>query len=76
MNGPFEVIGGGEDLSVESRACLLRAARRQLRTLQAELYRFQQLPPRHAAGVMEATQAEIDCLSLGINWLWQTRPPP
>jgi len=73
----FTVVGGGEPpLSVEARACLLRAARKELRHLQAELYRLQSLPSRHMQGPIEATQAEIDCLGAGISWLWMTRPPP
>jgi len=58
-------------LEVEPKSCLLRAARNELRKLEAELYRLQNLNRRHAQGPIEATEAEIDCLSKGITWLWQ-----
>ena len=75
--GPFEVVGGGDTpLTTEQKACLLRAARNELRKLQAELYRLQQLPPRHMAGPIQATEAERDCLSAGISWLWNHRSGP
>lgn len=73
----FTVIGGGDvPLTNEQRACLLRAARRELRWLQAELYRLQQLPPRHMEGPIAATEAEIDCLGAAISWLWNHRSGP
>lgn len=73
-NDTFEVVSGGDGvLSVESKACLLRAARTELRKMQAELYRLQTLPPRHMLGPIAATEAEIDCLSQGITWLWNHR---
>lgn len=68
---PFEVVDGGDAvLSIQSKSCLLRAARTELRKMQAELYRLQTLPPRYMAGPIAATEAEIDCLSQGITWLW------
>ena len=73
----FVVVDGGDDLTVESRSCLLRAAKKELRHLQAELYRLQNVGHlRHMQGPIEATESEIECLGKGITWLWRTRPPP
>lgn len=69
----FEVVSGEDVLSVQAKACLLRAARTELRKMQAELYRLQTLPPRHMAGPIATTEAEIDCLAQGITWLWNHR---
>lgn len=75
--GPFEVVGGGDSpLTTEAKACLLRAARRELHRLEAELHRLQMLNRRHAQGPIEATEAEIDCLSGAITWLWNHRSGP
>jgi len=57
-------------LGIDERACLLRAARRQLRSLQAELHRLESLPSNYAAGPVAATQAELNCLTRAVNWLW------
>lgn len=70
----FEVVGGPEPLGAAAKSCLLRAARTELRKLQAELYRLQTLPPRHAAGPIQATEQEIDCLASAISWLWNYPP--
>lgn len=71
MNGgSFEVVGGGDDLEVEAKSCLLRAARAELRKLRAERYRLTLLPTRYAGGPIAATDSEIDCLSKGISWLF------
>lgn len=75
-SGPFEVISDSVPLTTDAKSCLLRAARAELRKLQAELYRLQTLPPRHMAGPIAATEAEIDCLSHGIAWLWNHRSGP
>jgi len=73
----FEVVGGGDaPLTTEQKACLLRAAREKLRKLEAELYRLQTLNRRHARGPIEATEAEIDCMSGAITWLWNHRSGP
>lgn len=67
-----------DDLGVEERACLLRAARIQLAALQSELQRLEDLPAIYAAGPVEAAQAELACLARGVGWLWRhhARPPP
>jgi len=59
-----------DTLTDEAKACLLRAARAELKRLQAEGYRLAQLSTRYAAGPIAANAAEIDCLSAGISWLW------
>ncbi len=63
-------------LEDEPKSCLLRAARHRFRKLQAQLYRHKELNARHMQGVIEATEAEIDCLAKGITWLWNYRPGP
>ena len=65
-------------LTVEQRACVLRACREKLRRLQAEHHRLSNLAMRYALGPLEATQQEIDCLSGGITVLWTeaTSKPP
>jgi hypothetical protein len=63
-------VGGGDDLEVEAKSCLLRAARAELRKLRAERYRLTLLPTRYAGGPIAATDSEIDCLSKGISWLF------
>lgn len=67
-----------DDLGVEERACLLRAARIHLATLQGELHRLEELPAHYAAGPVAAAQAELACLARGVGWLWRHhgRPPP
>lgn len=67
----FTVVGPPDELGVEERACLLRAGRKQLEALQSELLRMEQLPTAYAAGPVAAVQAEINCLSRGISWLWR-----
>ncbi len=60
-----------DKLTVEERSCLLRAARRRLRTLQAEVHRLEMLPSVHAQAAIEATQTELDCLVRSVSWLWR-----
>jgi hypothetical protein len=70
-NDTFEVVGGGDTpLTAEQKACLLRAARTELRKLQAELYRLKSINTRYAGGPIAATEAEIECLSAAVSWLW------
>lgn len=54
------------------KACLLRAARKELDMLQDELDRMQRLNRRHQSGPIAAVEAEIDCLSSGVTELWNT----
>lgn len=72
------LLPGEQPLGADERACLLRAARRQLRALQAELHRLEQLPSIYAMGPVSAAQAELNCLMRAVNWLWvqHARPPP
>lgn len=65
-----------DTLSVEARSCLLRAARKEMRHLQAEEYRYSQLSQRYASGLREVTQAEMDCLGAGIMWLHRQEVVP
>lgn len=67
----FTLTGPDEPLPADARACLLRAARRALLNLTDEMRRLENMPIRYAHAPMEATQAEMDCLSLGIAWLWR-----
>lgn len=60
-----------DELSTEERACLLRAARRQLKVLNAELHRLESLPLRYAEGPIGACMQERDCLAASITWLWR-----
>lgn len=60
-----------DPLPVEQRSCLLRAGRRQLLELEKELERHKHLDARYGAAVVDATQAEMDCLQAGIAWLWR-----
>lgn len=68
-----------DDLGVDERACLLRAARIQLGALQSELQRLEGLPAIYAGGPVAAAQAELACLARAVSWLWRhhtTRGPP
>lgn len=68
-----------DELGIEERACLLRAARIQLGALQGELQRLEGLPAVYAAGPVEAATAELACLARGVSWLWRhhaVRGPP
>lgn len=66
----FEVVGGGlPPLTVEMRSCILRACRKEMRHLQAEAYRYQNLSQRYASGLLEVTRQEMDCLGAGIVWM-------
>jgi len=70
-NDTFEVVGGGDaPLTTEQKSCLLRASRAELRRLHAELYRLKSLNTRYAGGPISATEAEIECLSAAVSWLW------
>lgn len=66
-----------DELGVEERACLLRAARVQLGALQGELHRLESLPAIYATGPIAAAQAELSCLARAVGWLWRHhgRPP-
>lgn len=64
-----------DPLPIEQSACLLRAARRELRHLQAELHRMEELPARVSAGPIVVTQQEIECMSLAVAWLWRQHHP-
>lgn len=68
-----------DELGLEERACLLRAARVHLATLQGELHRLEELPATYAAGPVAAAQAELACLARAVGWLWRhhtARAPP
>jgi hypothetical protein len=52
------------------KACLLRAARKELDMLANELDRMQRLNRRHMIGPIAAVEAEIDCLAAGVTELW------
>jgi hypothetical protein len=68
----FEVIGGGlPPLTVEMRSCMLRAARRELHRMQADLYRLQSLNVRYMQGPIAVTEQELECLGAAITWLHQ-----
>lgn len=58
-------------LGAEERSCLLRAARRRLLELTDDMRRLESLPSHYAAAPMEATHAEMACLSRGVSWLWR-----
>lgn len=70
--------GPPDDLGVDERSCLLRAARIQLGALQGEVHRLEALPAIYGSGPMEATMAELACLARAVSWLWRhhARPPP
>lgn len=63
--------GGPDPLGAEERSCLLRAARQRLLELTDEMKRLEILPAHYASGPVEATQAEMACLSRGVSWLWR-----
>lgn len=67
-----------DELGMDERSCLLRAARIQLSALQSELHRLEDLPAVYAAGPVEAAQSELACLARAVGWLWrhQARGPP
>jgi hypothetical protein len=55
-------------LSNEERACLLRAARKQLLVLQDEFNRLSHLPGTAAA---DSSAMELGCLQRAVAWLWR-----
>lgn len=68
---------GPEDkLTIEQRGCLLRAARRQLLSIDDELTRYKGMDARHVQAVIEATEMERDCLDSAISWLWRQHLGP
>lgn len=67
----FTLTTPEDPLPADSRACLLRAARKQLLDLQDELKRLEELPAKYAQAPRAATQQEVDCLAIGIAWLWR-----
>lgn len=68
---PLFVLAEDDQLRVEWRSCLLRAARYRLLAMEGELERHRHLDSRYAAAVIDATQMEMDCLQAGIAWLWR-----
>jgi hypothetical protein len=73
------IVVEGDVLTPEQKGCLLRAARKELDFLTDELDRMRRLPTRYAGGPVEVVEAEIECLSAGVSWLWrvsQAKPPP
>lgn len=60
-----------DPLTDEMRACLLRAARKQLDHLQNEVQRLQDLPIVYAHGPIAVVQAELSCLARAVCWLWR-----
>lgn len=72
---PMVLRPAGDELQVEQRACLLRAARRELRALQAEHHRLESLPARVSAGPLAVCQKELECISLAVAWLWRQTTP-
>jgi hypothetical protein len=73
------VVVDGDVLTPEQKGCLLRAARKELDFLGDELDRMRRLPTRYAGGPIAVVEAEIECLSAGVSWLWkltEARGPP
>jgi hypothetical protein len=62
------VTAEGEGLSDHERTCLLRAARIELMRLKDEFYRLQDM--QASKSVLESAGADVQCLSLAIEWLW------
>lgn len=55
-------------LTVQERACLLRAARRELAQMQDRFTSMQELG---RTGECDALLTEINCLTAAITWLWR-----
>lgn len=64
-------------LPAQERACMLRAIRAYRADRQHELDRLiEHAQPEDKVGhaQRDAMRAEIDCLTRGVDWLWQTQP--
>lgn len=67
-------MSGRRALSTAERACLLRAARADLRRMEMELDRLHRLMRVGVKGATESAtiiQLQYECLSGAVRWLWQ-----
>lgn len=57
-----------DEMSVEERSCLLRAARERIRQLNemAESYHVQ-----HDTKQLELVLSEVNCLNAAVAWIWR-----
>lgn len=64
-----------EKLSSDERACLLRAARKQLLALEDEFNRLQHMAGDGAKAAAGSAALELHCLKRSIAWLWRDQTP-
>jgi hypothetical protein len=66
------LIGTGDRMPNDCRACLLRAARHELLTLKNEHNRLQEMAvDASTQAAADDTALEIGCLQRAVSWLWR-----
>lgn len=68
-------VAAPEKLGNDERACLLRAARKQLIALQDEFNRLEGMGGEGAKAAAGSAALELHCLKRAITWLWRDQTP-